>query len=202
LETQTHKKEAFAPLVLASTSRYRRELLARLQLRFDTAAPEIDESPLSGESGRDCAMRLARLKARAIGSAYANGLVIGSDQVAECDGRRLDKPGTVEKAVEQLSWASGKEAVFNTAVTLFNAATGREQTRVVPTRVRYRRLAAPEIARYLSLEAAIDCAGSAKAEGLGISLLEAIEGSDPTALIGLPLIALCEMLREENVHIP
>lgn len=191
-----------APLVLASTSRYRRELLARLQLRFDTAAPNVDESPLSGESGKDCAIRLARLKARSIGSEYANGLVIGSDQVAECDGRRLDKPGTVEKAVEQLSWANGKEAVFNTAVTLFNAATGREQTRVVPTRVRYRRLTVPEIERYLCLEAAIDCAGSAKAEGLGISLLEAIEGSDPTALIGLPLIALCEMLREENVRIP
>ncbi len=202
METQTSKKEAFTRLVLASTSPYRRELLARLQLRFETAAPDIDESPLNGESGRDCAMRLARLKARAVGSEYANALVIGSDQVAECDGRRLDKPGIIEKAVEQLSWASGKEAVFNTAVTLLNGATGREQTRVVPTKVRYRRLAPSEIERYLNQEAAIDCAGSAKAEGLGISLLEAIEGNDPTALIGLPLIALCEMLREENVRIP
>ncbi|KPK33998.1 MAG: septum formation inhibitor Maf [Betaproteobacteria bacterium SG8_40] len=202
METQTSNEEAFAQLILASTSPYRRELLGRLQLRFDIAAPDIDESPLSGESGRDCAMRLARLKARAVGSGYAAGLVIGSDQVAECDGRRLDKPGSVERAVEQLSWASGKQAVFNTAVTLFNAATGREQTRVVPTTVRYRRLAAAEIERYLIQETAIDCAGSAKAEGLGISLLEAIECSDPTALIGLPLIALCEMLREENVRIP
>lgn len=202
METQTNIETASTRLVLASTSPYRRELLARLQLRFETAAPEIDESPLHGESGRDCAMRLARLKARAVGPEYASGLVIGSDQVAECDGRRLDKPGTVDGAAEQLSWASGKEAVFNTAVTLFNGASGREQTRVVPTRVRYRRLTAAEIERYLNHEAAIDCAGSAKAEGLGISLLEAIEGSDPTALIGLPLIALCEMLRAENVPIP
>jgi len=202
LETQTNIETTFPRLVLASTSRYRRELLTRLQLRFEVAAPEIDESPLRGESGRDCAMRLARLKARAVGPEFSGGLIIGSDQVAECDGRRLDKPGTLSGAAEQLSWASGKEAVFNTAVTLFNEASGREQTRVVATRVRYRRLTPPEIERYLQHEAAIDCAGSAKAEGLGISLLEAIEGSDPTALIGLPLIALCEMLRAENVRIP
>jgi septum formation protein len=202
LETQTRSNEASVRLVLASTSRYRRELLGRLQLPFDTAAPEVDETPVNSESGKDCAMRLARLKARAVAPDYPDSLVIGSDQVAECNGRRLDKPGTVARALEQLMWASGKEAVFNTAVALFNSATGRETARVVPTRVRYRRLSAPEIDRYLEREAAIDCAGSAKAEGLGITLLEAIEGSDPTALIGLPLIALCEMLRQENVRIP
>ncbi|HUU71494.1 MAG TPA: Maf family nucleotide pyrophosphatase [Burkholderiales bacterium] len=189
-------------LILGSTSPYRRELLGRLQLPFEAVAPNVDETPVNGESGAECAMRLAQLKARAAGSGYPNALIIGSDQVAECGGRRLDKPGTVERAVDQLTWASGKEAVFNTAVTLLNSASGREQTRVIPTRVRYRRISGSEIENYLQQEAAIDCAGSAKAEGLGISLLEAIEGGDPTALIGLPLIALCEMLREEGVPIP
>jgi septum formation protein len=189
-------------LILGSTSRYRRELLERLQLPFKPVAPDVDETPVDGESGADCAMRLARLKAHAAAKGYPNALIIGSDQVPECDGRRLDKPGTLEGALEQLSWASGKRAVFNTAVTVLNTATEQEQTRVVATTVRYRRLTLPEIRRYLQKEAATDCAGSAKAEGLGISLLDAIEGNDPTALIGLPLIALCEMLRNEGMDIP
>ena len=189
-------------LILASTSQYRRELLSRLQLPFDTASPHVDESREADESAEQCATRLARLKARAVASAYPHALIIGSDQVAECGGKRLGKPGNRERALEQLAWASGKQAIFSTAVTLFNSATQREQTRVVPTVVRYRQISALEIERYLDREAALDCAGSAKAESLGIALLDAIEGNDPTALIGLPLIALCAMLRSENIDIP
>lgn len=199
-ESPNHRRPP--KLILASTSQYRRELLARLQLPFEAIAPNVDEASVSGESGKQCAMRLARLKARAPAPEYPDALIIGSDQVAECDGRRLDKPGNRKRAIEQLTWTSGKQAVFSTAVTLFNAATRSEQTRVIPTTVHYRTLSAQEIDRYLDKEAAFDCAGSAKAESLGISLLEAIEGSDPTALIGLPLIALCAMLRSENVAIP
>ena len=169
---------------------------------FETVSPQVDETPQDGEAGAECAARLSRLKAHAVAARHPDALIIGSDQVAECDGRRLGKPGSLKGAVEQLSWASGKQAVFSTAVTLFNSATGREQTRVVPTTVRYRRISRAEIERYLQQEAAMDCAGSAKAEGLGIALLDAIEGTDPTALIGLPLIALCAMLREEKVAIP
>ncbi|UCH46729.1 MAG: septum formation inhibitor Maf [Betaproteobacteria bacterium] len=202
LEKQHKEKQPSPPLVLASTSRYRRTLLERLQMPFETASPDVDEAPEDGEAGAACAARLSRLKARAVAAGHPSALIIGSDQVAECDGRRLDKPGDIERAIEQLSWASGKQAIFSTAVTLFNSATGREQTQVVPTTVRYRRISRAEIERYLQQEVAIDCAGSAKAEGLGISLLDAIEGTDPTALIGLPLIALCSMLREENVAIP
>ena len=176
--------------------------MKRLQLPFETASPNVDETPQDGESGAECAARLARLKARAVAADHPNALIIGSDQVAECDGRRLDKPGDLQLAIEQLSWASGKQAVFSTAVTLFNSASDHEQTRVVPTTVRYRQISRAEIERYLQREAAIDCAGSAKAEGLGIALLDAIEGTDPTALIGLPLIALCAMLREEDVSLP
>ena len=169
---------------------------------FDAVAPDVDETPENSETGAECAARLSRLKARAVSIKHPDALIIGSDQVAECDGRRLDKPGDLQRATEQLVWASGKEAIFSTAVTLFNAASGREQTRVVPTRVRYRQISTTEIQRYLRQEPAIDCAGSAKAEGLGIVLLDAIEGTDPTALIGLPLIALCAMLREEDIAIP
>jgi len=202
LENQRDQNQQSTRLVLASTSAYRRALLARLQLPFETGSPNIDETPRAGESGPECAARLSRLKARAVAVHHPGALIIGSDQVAECEGRRLDKPGDVQRAIAQLSWASGKEAVFSTAVTLFNPASGREQTRVVPTAVRYRTLSRLEIERYLRQETAVDCAGSAKAEGLGIALLEAIEGADPTALIGLPLIALCAMLREEGIVVP
>jgi len=202
LEPESPNNHQLPELILASTSRYRRELLARLQLPFKTTAPNVDETPVTGESGKECAMRLACLKARAVAAAHPQALIIGSDQVAECDGQRLDKPGNRQRAIEQLTWASGKQAVFSTAVTLLNSTTGREQTRVIPTLVRYRKITVPEIERYLDREAALDCAGSAKAESLGIALLDAIEGSDPTALIGLPLIALCAMLRAAHIEIP
>ncbi len=202
MENEHDKKQHLPRLVLASTSPYRRVLLERLQIPFDIVSPHVDETPEGDETSAESAARLSLLKARAGASGHPNGLIIGSDQVAECDGRRLDKPGDLQRAIEQLSWASGKVAVFHTAVTLFNSATGHEQTRVVPTTVRYRRISRPEIERYLRQEAAIDCAGSAKAEGLGIALLEAIEGTDPTALVGLPLIALCSMLREEKIAVP
>lgn len=202
MEKEYEKKLQSLRVVLASTSAYRRGLFARLQLPFETDFPDIDEAPLAGENGSECAARLSRLKAQAVASRHPNALIIGSDQVSECHGRRLDKPGSVERAIEQLLWASGKQAVFNTAVTVLNTTSGHEQTRVVPTTVSYRSVSRAEIERYLRREAAIDCAGSAKAEGLGIALLEAIEGADPTALIGLPLIALCAMLRNEGVVIP
>lgn len=202
MEIERGKNTLSRQLVLASTSRYRRELLARLQLPFTVSSPNVDETPIAGESAADCAARLSLLKARTAAARYPEALIIGSDQVAECHGRRLDKPGDIDKAIEQLLWSSGKEAVFNTAVTLLDAASNRAQTTVVPTIVRYRRLSRQDAERYLEREAAIDCAGSARAEGLGIALLSAIEGGDPTALIGLPLIALSEMLRKENVSVP
>ena len=166
------------------------------------ASPNVDESAVADESAEQCAARLARLKARAVAADYPQALIIGSDQVAECDGQRLGKPGNRQRAIEQLTWASGKHAIFSTAVTLLNGATRREQTTVVPTLVRYRAITMPEIERYLDKEAALDCAGAARVESLGIALLDAIEGDDPTALIGLPLIALCAMLRSENVVVP
>jgi septum formation protein len=202
LEPENSSGQQPPALILASTSQYRRELLGRLQLPFETASPNVDESPVADESAEQCATRLARLKARAVASEYPHALIIGSDQVAECDGQRLGKPGNRKRAIEQLTWASGKPAVFSTAVTLLNAATRREQTTVVPTVVRYRKISMPDIERYLDREAALDCAGSAKAESLGIALLDAIECNDPTALIGLPLIALCAMLRAEDVAVP
>ena len=202
LENQPGEKSASPQLILASTSQYRRTLLERLQVPFQTASPQVDETPQQGETGAECAARLSRLKAQAVADRHPQALIIGSDQVAECDGRRLDKPGNLQGATAQLAWASGKQALFSTAVTLLNSESGREQTRVVPTTVRFRRISEAEIERYLRQEAAVDCAGSAKAEGLGIALLDEIESTDPTALIGLPLIALCTMLREENVVIP
>jgi septum formation protein len=189
-------------LVLASSSAYRRELLRRLRLPFRIAVPNIDESPLSGEAGADTAARLSRLKASAVAEQFSPALVIGSDQVAECQGLRLDKPGERPGAEAQLRWVSGKDAVFHTALTLLNTNTGTAQTSVVVTKVRFRPISDPEINRYLDAEPAYDCAGSAKSEGLGISLLEEIRCDDPTALVGLPLIALCRMLRTEGVAVP
>ena len=188
--------------MLASTSPYRRSLLERLKLPFLTARPDADETPLPGEAAAQTAARLSQLKARAVAAVFPAHLIIGSDQVAECDSVRLDKPLRREVAKQQLSLVSGREARFHTAVTLLNSATGAIQTEVVPTLVRFRRLKAAEIDRYLEQEPALDCAGSAKAEGLGIALIEAIESNDPAALIGLPLIALCGMLRNEGIVIP
>jgi septum formation protein len=177
-------------------------LLERLQLPFVTMSPAVDERAPQDEPAPDTASRLSRLKAQAAREQYPQHLIIGSDQVAECDGMRLDKPLRQDRATAQLRWMSGKSAFFHSALTLLNGRTGRSQTRVVATRVRFRRLSEDEIERYLQREPALDCAGSAKSEGLGIALIAAIEGDDPTALIGLPLIALCEMLRSEGVAIP
>jgi 7-methyl-GTP pyrophosphatase len=189
-------------LILASTSRYRKDLLSRLGLAFESAAPEVDETPLDSEQPTDTARRLALAKAQAVRSRFPVALIIGSDQVAVCDGVRLDKPLTHEAAVQQLRHVSGRSVTFHSAVVLLNASSGRIQSQLVPTTVKFRRLNDAEIERYLRREPAYDCAGSAKAEGLGISLVESIESIDPTALIGLPLIALSNMLREEQLIVP
>lgn len=189
-------------LILASTSRYRKELLSRLNIPFETASPGVDEKLLPNESLTDMALRLARAKADAVREQYPGALIIGSDQVAACEGVRLDKPMAHVKAVQQLQRVSGKTVIFHTAVALLNARTGRIHARLVPTEVRFRQIDDAEIKRYLRIEPAYDCAGSAKAEGLGIALIDSILADDPTALIGLPLIALCQMLREEKLTVP
>lgn len=193
---------AAVQLVLASSSPYRRQLLARLMLPFEVMSPDVDETPLPSEKPWDTALRLAQLKARAVARQYPQALIIGSDQVAVLDGRPLGKPGNFENAKQQLLAASGREVVFHTALALLNAATGRMQARVVPFGVKFRPLGAEQIERYLKREQPYDCAGSAKSEGLGIVLIERFEGEDPNALVGLPLIALVDMLREEGVSLP
>ncbi|MFN0038014.1 MAG: Maf family protein [Burkholderiales bacterium] len=189
-------------LVLASTSRYRKELLTRLHLQFRTHDPGVEEIVLPNESAAETASRLAIAKAKAVSDLYPDSLTIGSDQVAVCDQKLLPKPLSHERAVHQLRHASGRVVSFLTAVTLLNTATGIVQTNVVKTDVRFRKLTNEEIDRYLKVEPAYDCAGSAKAEGLGISLMDNIRSEDPTALIGLPLIALSGMLRNEGILIP
>ncbi len=175
------------PLILASTSRYRRDLLERLRLPFTAESPAVDESARPGESPAALAERLAEAKARAVAARHpAGAVVIGSDQVAACAGLTLGKPGTVDKARAQLAAASGQVVVFHTAVTIVHPA-GLERHRD-ETRVRFRALSAAEIARYIELESPLDCAGSFKSEGLGVALFEAVESRDPTALVGLPLI--------------
>jgi septum formation protein len=189
-------------LVLASTSRYRKDLLSRLGLAFETAAPEVDETPLNGEKPTDTARRLALAKAQAVRARFPGALIVGSDQVAVCDGVRLDKPMTHAVAVQQLRHVSGRSVTFHSAVVLLNARSGRIQSRLVPTTVKFRHLDDAEIERYLRREPAYDCAGSAKAEGLGIALVDSIESGDPTALIGRPLSAVSSMLREETLLVP
>ena len=189
-------------LVLASTSAYRRQLLERLGLPFETARPEVDETPLPGESPVATADRLAVEKARAVAAQFPDALIIGSDQVAHRGNERFDKPGTVERAIAQLRDMSGDTITFHTAVCLYNSATGHTQLEGVPVVARFRELSDTEILRYVERERPLDCAGSAKSEGLGISLLEYMRGDDPTALIGLPLIALSRMLRAEGVLVP
>jgi len=179
-------------LVLASTSPYRRALLERLGLPFEVVAPKCDEAPLPNEAPQETASRLAVLKARSLG--HPNALVIGSDQVAVSDGTRLDKPGDHATATRQLRALSGKSADFHTAVALLDSKSGNLQQRVVRCRVVFRSLDDGMIERYLRREQPYDCAGSAKAEGLGIALIARIETDDPTSLIGLPLIALSDML--------
>lgn len=189
-------------LVLASTSAYRRELLQRFGLPFEVARPDIDESPLPGEHPRATAERLAIEKARAVAGNFPDALIIGSDQVAAMGDIRFGKPGTVERAVAQLKQMSGQTVVFHTALALLNTQTGDAQIDVVPTEVRFRTLSDDEIVRYVEKERPLDCAGSAKSEGLGITLLDALSGDDPNALVGLPLIALARMLRHEGVALP
>jgi septum formation protein len=182
-------------VVLASTSRYRRGLLERLGLPFESADPAIEEAPLSGEASAATASRLAEAKARAVASCFPDALIIGADQVASCDGMRLDKPGNYANAARQLALVSGKTAAFDTAVALLDTKSAALNTRVVPCRVTFRSLDARQIEYYLRLEQPYDCAGSAKAEGLGIALIARIDTEDPTSLIGLPLIALSDLLR-------
>lgn len=191
-----------ATIVLASTSPFRRELLARLQLRFELTAPNVDESPLAGETPAATAERLSVAKARAVAARYPEGLIIGSDQVAHMGDVRFGKPVTRENAMVQLRSMSGKTVIFHTGLCLLNARSGRLHVRGVPTEVRFRELSDDEILRYLDKEDALNCAGSARSEGLGISLLESLRGDDPNALVGLPLIALCEMLRAEGIPLP
>jgi septum formation protein len=189
-------------LVLGSTSRYRRELLQRLNLPFTVTAPEVDETPLPGEAPRALALRLALAKARAVAALHPDAVVIGSDQVADLAGHALGKPGTHERAVAQLRLMSGHTVVFQTALAVVCQATGFEQVDLAPVEVRFRTLADDEIERYLLAEQPYDCAGSAKSEGLGISLLDAIVSDDPTALVGLPLIRTCRMLRAAGLTLP
>jgi septum formation protein len=188
-------------LVLASTSPYRQELLARLGLAFTVCSPGVDEAPWPNETPADTALRLAQAKARAGVARYPEAIVIGSDQVAELDGYRLDKPGSHERAARQLQMLSGRRADFHTAVAVLDPATDRMQVQLVPTRVQFRALTPRQIDAYLRREQPFDCAGSAKSEGLGIALLRGIESTDPTALIGLPLIALTEMLQAAGVEV-
>lgn len=189
-------------VILASSSAYRRELLVRLRIPFETARPELDESALPGERPEATARRLAVAKARAIAIRYPGSLIIGSDQVACVGDRVFGKPGTHDAAIDQLQILRGQTAVFHTALCLLDASSERTRVRSIPTEVRFRMLSDAEILRYLEREQPYDCAGSAKSEGLGISLLEYIRGDDPNALIGLPLIALCEMLRAEGIELP
>lgn len=186
-------------LVLASSSPYRRALLDRLGIAFAWAPPEIDEMPLDGEAPQATALRLAAAKAHALAATHPAALIIGSDQVASCEGRRLDKPGSHENAVAQLGWLSGRTACFDTGVSVLDSSTGKILSSVVPCHVRFRTLKASQIEAYLRLEQPYDCAGSAKSEGLGIVLIERIETTDPTSLVGLPLIALTDLLDQFGI---
>lgn len=187
------------PLILASTSAYRRALLERLQLRYIAIAPHVDESALAGESSTDLARRLALAKAHAVAQSHPQAIVIGSDQVADLQGQRLGKPGSVERAREQLRAMSGRTVVFHTAVAVVRADTQFERVVDIPVTVLMRQLSQQEIEAYLRKEPALDCAGSAKSEGLGIALMQSLASSDPTALVGLPLIATAQLLREAGL---
>ena len=189
-------------LVLASTSIYRRQLLERFGLPFETSSPQVDETRLPGETPEHLAQRLALAKARDVSRLRSDALVIGSDQVAALGAEIFGKPGSIENAVTQLQRMSGQEVLFHTAVALIDGRNGYEQCENILTRVRFRPLGESEIRRYLEREPALDCAGSAKCEGLGITLLDALSGSDPTAIIGLPLITLARMLRATGVELP
>jgi len=187
-------------LILASTSTYRANLLDRLGIPFETSVPGVDESRLPNETFNVMAARLSQVKAKAVN--HPNALIIGSDQVAVVGDQQLHKPGSVDRAVEQLEIINGRTVEFYTGVTLWNTATGRCQTEVVPYKATLRDLNRREIEAYVAADSPLDCAGAFKWERLGISLMQALEGADPTALEGLPLIALCNMLRNEGLALP
>jgi septum formation protein len=189
------------PLILGSSSPYRRELLSRLRLQFTVESPDVDESGQAGESPKALAMRLALAKAKAVAARFPTAIVIGSDQVAELDGEALGKPGTHDKAVGQLRQMRGQTVVFHTAVAVVCAESGFEQLELCDVEVKFRRLTDAEIDSYLDLEQPYDCAGSARSEGLGVALLDAIHSDDPTALVGLPLIGTCRMLRAAGLKV-
>lgn len=189
-------------LVLASSSRYRRELLARLNLPFEAASPDIDESASSGETPTALVQRLSLEKAAALRTRFSHHLIIGSDQVAVCDGAVLTKPGTAERAQEQLRQQAGRTVEFLTGLCLLNSESGVHHLDIAVTRVTFRTLSEAEIVRYVAQEKPLECAGSFRSEALGISLFESVASDDPTALIGLPLVRLCGMLRKEGVRLP
>ena len=197
--TFTAARSGARPLILGSTSRYRLELLQRLQIPFDVAAPKVDESPLTGESPAAMAGRLALTKAQAVARMFPHAVVIGADQVADLNGQPLGKPGSHEQAVIQLRQMRGKTVIFQTAVSVVCLESGFEESELAQVRVRFRELSDGEIENYLRAEQPYDCAGSAKSEGLGIALLDAIESDDPTALVGLPLIRTCRMIRAAGI---
>jgi septum formation protein len=189
------------PVILGSTSRYRKELLSRLRIPFEVCAPHVDETPLPGEAPKELALRLALAKALAVAKQNPNAVVIGSDQVADLDGTPLGKPGNHANAVLQLQMMRGKTVIFQTALSVVCLANGYQRTDLAAVSVKFRDLTDPEIEAYLRAEEPYDCAGSAKSEGLGIALLDAIDNDDPTALVGLPLIRTCQMLREAGVKL-
>ncbi|MFZ9642439.1 MAG: Maf family nucleotide pyrophosphatase [Candidatus Methylopumilus sp.] len=188
-------------LILASSSPYRQALLARLGLPFEAISPEIDESPLDGEMPAETALRLAQLKARKVAETHPHALIIGCDQVATLDGIQLGKPMTHENAVKQLQQQRGRHVTFHSALCLLNADTQRMQAEVVPYDVEFRNVSDLQIENYLHIEKPYNCAGSAKSEGLGIALIASMTGSDPNALIGLPLIKLITMLQNEDLDV-
>ena len=185
-------------LILASSSPFRRELLTHLQIPFICLSPDVDETPLSNELPQETALRLAQVKARKIGESHADALIIGCDQVATLDNQQLGKPLTHENATRQLRLMRGREVIFHSALCLYNTVTQNMQAEVVPYIVRFRNLTDAQIENYLNKEQPYHCAGSAKSEGLGIAIIEKMAGDDPNALIGLPLIALVNMLQNEG----
>lgn len=188
-------------LILASSSTFRRDLLAKFNLPFEVISPNIDETPLLGEKPQDTALRLAQLKAKKVAKTESNALIIGCDQVATLNDMQIGKPMTHENAVKQLQMMRGHAVIFHSALCLYNAQTGHMQAEVVPYEVKFRQLSDDEIERYLNIEKPYHCAGSAKSEGLGIALMDYMRGDDPNALVGLPLIRLAHMLRNQGVNV-
>jgi septum formation protein len=188
-------------LILASSSTFRRDLLAKFNLPFEVISPNVDETPLLGEKPQDTALRLAQLKAKKVAETKSNALIIGCDQVATLNDMQIGKPMTHENAFKQLQMMRSHVVIFHSALCLYNAQTGHMQAEVVPYEVKFRQLSDDEIERYLNIEKPYHCAGSAKSEGLGIALMDYMRGDDPNALIGLPLIRLAHMLRSQGVNV-